>query len=486
MLSVAFSLCLLLPPLQEAAPAPSRFHLIRSTSGSRGTPQGARFVMEDPRTVFHAGQDRQVLVLFEWQGPAGRHRCEGQWKDPSGRVVFTSTSDVEARGPRFGVYWGLSLPDRVATGTWVMEASVDGEPAGVHAFQILTGPGDPSAAPARRALGVAEIYERGLAQTLTVEAVDASGALMATASGFFLGPDLVSTSFGGLNAASKARLAGADRPRVETSEIVSWNRRDDWAILRFRGAGGATPLPSPDPPQVGDRCFFLDAQPDGGRVIVETSIVGRSPAGDLSLGDVAGEASLGGPVFNEFGEIVAKLAGSGVPGATALDLSGLGDRTRRVEARGTRARPLVPAPSEGAASRTLSDLEQTGVFVRALARTPHFVSGVMGTGIERQGQGQIPVAVDQRFRFARADGQCVVFVTWVPSGKEDTTLHFELYDEDNRRLAATEPRKARLRSGQPFVQYWEVKLAALKPGLHRVDVVAGASPVWRTFFRLTE
>jgi hypothetical protein len=485
-LFVALTLGLSLLPLPEQAaqPAPPRVHLIRSTSGSRGAAQGARFVMEDPRTLFHAGQDRQVLVLFEWQGPAGRHRCEGQWKDPSGRVVFTSTSDVEARGPRFGVYWGLSLPDRVAIGTWVMEASVDGEPAGVHAFQILTGPGDSSAAPARRTLAVAEIYERGLGQTLTLEALDASGALIATASGFFVSPDLVSTSFGSVNAASKVRLVTTDGRRLETSDVVSWNRRDDWVIFRFRGANGTPPLPSPEPPQVGDRCFFLEAGADGGRVIVETSIVGRSPTGDLSLGDVAGEASLGGPVFNEFGEIVAKIAGSGIAGASVLELYGLADPARRVEVRGARARPLDAAPSEGAASRTLSEIEQAGGFVRPLARTPHFVSGVMGTGIEKQ--GQIPVAVDQRFHFSRADGQCVVFVTWVPSGKEDTTLHFELYDEDNRRLAATEPVKARLRSGQSFVQYWQLKLAGLKPGLHRVDAMAGASPVWRSFFRLTE
>lgn len=480
--AVALSLCLAMPLTQAVAPSPSRFHLVRSTSGSRGTPQGGRFVMEDPRTVFHAGQDRQVLVLFEWQGPSGRHRCEGNWKDPSGRVVFTSTSELDARGPRFAVYWGLSLPDRVATGTWVLEASVDTEPAGVHAFQILTGTADASETPARRALAVAEIYERGLAGSLTLEALDASGGLIASASGFFLGPELVSTSFGALNAAAKVRLSTADGARAETSEVVSWNRRDDWAILRFRGAKGTPPPSSPAPPQVGDRCFFLDAQADGGRVIVDTSIVGRSPLGDLSLGDGAGEESYGGPVFNEFGEIVAQLAGSGIPGASAFDLSGLGDR--RMLMRGGRARPLVAAPSEGAASRTLADLDQAGLFVRPLARTPHFVSGVLGTGIERK--GTIPVAVDQRLRFSRADGHCVVFVTWSPSGKEDTTTHFELYDEDNRRLASTEPRKARLRTGESFVLTWELKLAALKPGLYRVDMVAGASPVWRTFFRLAD
>jgi hypothetical protein len=350
---------------------------------------------------------------------------------------------------------------------------------------ILAGPADPSAAPARRVLSVAEIYERGLAQTLTLEALDASRAPLAVTSGFFVAPDLVSTSFGGINAVRSVRLVGGDQPHMETSDVVSWNRRDDWAVLRYAGATGRPAPLAADPPRVGDRCFFLDAQADGGRVIVETTVVGRSPDGDFSLGETAGETSHGAPVFNDFGEIVAKLAGSGIPGATRFDLFGLdADRTRRVQARGTRARPLTPLPADGAASRTLSELEQAGVFVRRLARVPHFVSGVMGTGIERQ--GRIPVATDQRFRFSRADGRCVVFVTWVPSEKEDTNLRFELYDEDNRRLAATEPRKTRMRPGQSFVQYWEVGLTSLKPGLHRVDVVAGSLPVWRTFFRLTE
>jgi len=239
------ALVLLLYPLlalSAAGQSSGRFHLVRSASGGRGAPDGSRFLIEDPRVIFHAGQDRQVLVVFEWQGPAGQHKCSGAWKDPSGRVVFTSEATVNARSSRFGVYWGLSLPDTVATGTWVVEALVDGEPAGAHAFQIVAVPGEPGGAPLRRALATAELYQRGLAETLTLEAVGASGMSLGTSSGFFVAPDLVSTSFAGINAARLVRLITSDQERLETSEVVAWNRREDWAV--FCASRG----PRDDPP----------------------------------------------------------------------------------------------------------------------------------------------------------------------------------------------------------------------------------------------
>ncbi len=136
-------------PGNVVVPAASRFRLVRSTSGDHGTQDRDRFVFENPRSVFHAGADRQVLVLFEWQGPLGPHHCEGIWKDPGGRAVLTSQSDLVARAPRFGVYWGLTLPDAVATGTWVLEARIDGEPAGAHAFQVVASPPGSQDKPAR-------------------------------------------------------------------------------------------------------------------------------------------------------------------------------------------------------------------------------------------------------------------------------------------------------------------------------------------------
>ena len=469
-----------------AAQSSGRYHLVRSVSGSRGTPQGQRFVMEDPRTTFHAGQDRQVLVLFEWEGPAGRHHCEGAWKDPSGRVVFTSTGDVDARGPRFAVYWGLSLPDTVATGTWVIEATVDGGPAGVHAFQIIAAPRDPSAPPARRPLSVAEIYQIGLAATLTVEAVDSVGTRLDQASGLFVPPDLVLTTFGVLNEARKVRVLAADGRHFETADVVSWNRRANWAFLRVAGAEGKALDRAPAPPGIGDRCYFLDAQGDGSRAIVEASVTGRSGAGDLVISEVEEGATIGAPVLNEYGEAVGTTTSHlSVVGASVLDLGTIGSETGGYP-RGGRVRGFPPAPAQSSASRTLEDLDKDGLFVKALARTPHSVLGILGTGVEHQGKARIPVATDQRFRFSRAEKSCVVFVTWIPALKQDSTAAFELFDENNRRVAGTDPAKVKLRPGESFVHHWTISLPALVPGIYRVDVKLGPDPVWRSFFRVTE
>jgi len=69
-------------------------------------PAGQRFVIEDPRTVFSAETDRQVLVYFEWEGRPGTHHCEARWKDPSRQVVLVSPID----------YYRLPLGGSASTG----------------------------------------------------------------------------------------------------------------------------------------------------------------------------------------------------------------------------------------------------------------------------------------------------------------------------------------------------------------------------------
>lgn len=131
--------------------------------------------------------------------------------------------------------------------------------------------------------------------------LDAKGGHLETTSGFFLAPRVALVSFSGLNAGHLARIAAPATASGETGDVLSWNRREDWAILRFAAATGPVPPRAASPPQVGDRCFFLDAQGEAGRVILETAVVGLSDNGDLFLGERAGEASFGSPVLNEFG-----------------------------------------------------------------------------------------------------------------------------------------------------------------------------------------
>lgn len=472
------------PPAKPAQVAPaSRFHLVRATSGSRGSQEGQRFLIEDPRSVFHAGQDRQVLVLFEWRGPLGPHRCEATWKDPSGKAVLTSRSELVARGPRFGAYWGLSLPDAVATGTWLIEALVDGEPAGAHAFQIVAGAADPGAPPPRRALGVSELYQRALAATLTVTAMDASGRSLSTSSGLLLTPELVLVPFLSLNMARTARVRLPDGRQLGTNVILAFDRKGDWGLLRLGEPAGQPLARAEMAPGVGDAGYLVALQGDGSRVIVETSFVGRSASNDLLIPAHVDLGSAGGPVLNEFGEVVGFVVADHVfLGAGRLDLLPLG--ALHPSTGGTRVRSLPAVPDAAAATRTLADLELAGEFVRPLAATRHFVSGVLGTGIaEDRG---VPFAVGQKFRFSRTEARLVVFVTWAGRQKQEATAEIVLFDESNLALFKSPSNQLKLRPGRTLVQWWPVELARLQAGVYRVDAVLNGDPLWRTFFALTD
>lgn len=64
------------------AAADSAFRLIRSVSGTKLVQETGRYGVEDPRTVFYAPADKEIIVYFTWEGPPGPHRfnskmCEG-------------------------------------------------------------------------------------------------------------------------------------------------------------------------------------------------------------------------------------------------------------------------------------------------------------------------------------------------------------------------------------------------------------------------
>src|SRR5437870_5492672 len=143
--------------------------LVRSTSGTKGSVQGSRYVIQDPRTTFYAGEDRHVVVYYEWEGAARPHECKVTWKDPSGAAVLISPYSSQTRTPRFGVYLTLALPEAPRLGLWAVEAEVDDQPAGTHTFQIQERPAAGEArAAVRRVLAPAELYSRAQAAALGV------------------------------------------------------------------------------------------------------------------------------------------------------------------------------------------------------------------------------------------------------------------------------------------------------------------------------
>jgi hypothetical protein len=249
--------------------------MLRATTGTRGVERDGRFVIEDPRTVFHAGQDHKVIASFEWEGPTGPHKFEGLWKDPNGKVEIVSGFDYEAKGSPFAGYFTMLVDDSPPTGVWTIEARIDGETAGNFSFEIVSG-GDSSPVPlARIPLTSTEAYHQAQAGTVFIEKLDASGKEIGRASGFLIGPDRVVTAFGNIDGASGVRVLFDNGQSRDTTQVMSWNRRQDWAVLKIETQG----MPELKPAQakswnVGDCFYSLGTSSAGGRTIVAGSIVG--------------------------------------------------------------------------------------------------------------------------------------------------------------------------------------------------------------------
>ncbi len=100
-----------------------------------------------------------------------------------------------------------------------------------------------------------------------------------------------------------------------TKEVVAWNRRQDWAILKVN-AGKVSVLgrAAANSWSVGDRCYGLDVPADGNLIIAEGNIVGKhNPIGfgeRLNISLSPDRRARGSPLLNEYAEVIGIMGGS--------------------------------------------------------------------------------------------------------------------------------------------------------------------------------
>ncbi len=478
-----------------------QFRLVRSISGSKGEQKSGRFVIEDPRSVFYLPEDTKIIVYFEWDGPAGKHHLEGIWKNPAGKVAVLSDFDYEAKEKRFAAFWTLTLAESMPTGMWTMEARVDGEAAGTHTFQVVAAPRPADTAITRPLPTPADIYRKTSAGSVFVQRLGARGEVTGAGSGFFVSRNVVLTAFQVIDAASNLRVGLADGRRIETDEIIAWDRRQDWALLKV--SAGETPvLPRarPNSWNVGDRCYAMDSPGLGSRTIVETTVAGISqPEGSgerilLSAG-ISGVA-VGSPLLNEYGEVIGVLGGRIIPGFDPLEAQGL-TMEQAVSAAGGFAPVGMAVPihvvsekNEEGKTTPLAEMNSSGQFVSPVTARDSVLYGVLARGIERK--GRLPQPIEQGYSFSRRDPTFAVFVSWKPIAavrgkkKTKTSVVARVFDIDNRMRIETRP--AKLELNLQAVSYFmaDLPLSTLRAGLYRVDVVLSDETAWRAFFRVSD
>jgi S1-C subfamily serine protease len=474
------------------------FRVTRSIAGPSGAESNGHLIMEDPRTVFQLGQDRKVIVYFEWEGPVGQHKFEGLWKNTEGKVILVSDFQYTATTKQFSGYWTMLLSGSETPGVWTLEARIDGESAGNLSFQLVAEPSTvpPSTpTPTRQPLAPAELYKQAAQVIVYIDKIDSHGKAVARGSGFYLDGDQVVTAFQNIDGASALRVISADGHATDVTQVKSWNRWQDWAILPSTASkAGGISRAAPNSWSIGSVCYYLETSTGSSRIITDTSIVGENTfprAGErLNLTASPGRVAIGSPLLNEFGEVIGMVGGSLAPGTDLLGSYMLaGDPTTVGQSgiiRDGLAVPitLIPFSSDRTTVTSLDELAHSGQMLPLLTSQEKVLFGDLALTLEKS-QGAVS-PLNSRQQFSHQDQKVYVYLSWAPTENFKGVAEMAIFDGDNRSLGQSKPLKVNLHPGNVSGSVWDIPLAPLSPGIYRVDVSLGNDLVWRRFFRLTD
>jgi len=240
---------------------------------------------------------------------------------------------------------------------------------------------------------------------------------------------------------------------------------------------------------VGDRCFALDVEADGTRVLADGRINGTSDhpkAGPrLSLSMFIDRGGIGGPLFDDYGSAIAVVGGTLVPGAGALaDRRGWQDQMSLARIAAVPLSAITVPEKAGAMPARLPDLLARGEVVPLLTATGDYAEGLFARAIVKGPGGAVPRDTGREFR--ASDGEISVLTTWHAQTKRKGTATFKLYDVENKLLAAAPPTKISHKPGERTELAWRISVAGLPSGVYRLDLVADAEPIWRAGFRIVD
>ncbi len=179
-----------------------------------------------------------------------------------------------------------------------------------------------------------------------------------------------------------------------------------------------------------------------------------------------------------------------LPGVRSLEGTKFGYPSRLLASgvftRGGLATPitLIPYSLPADAAKRLEELARGGQFVEPLAGDRNVMFGSVARRVDRK--GPVPQPVDEKTDFSRRESEIAVLLNWFPKEKTKSQTSLRVYDLDNRLLVEGKPAKIELTPNHAMATAWQLPIANMPPGIYRVDVLLGQSPVWRTFFRITE
>jgi hypothetical protein len=470
-----FAVCtVLVSSVSASAQTPNT--ILKISSGPGGTEVNGTFRLDEERARFDPATDKQVVVLFQWDGAAGAHRLGVQWRSPDGGLSTNSAIDYVAKDRRFGAYWTLPLNPSLPAGMWSVEATIDGEPAGRFTFELA--PMAMRAAATRRPLSASEMFARLSAAFVVLDRQSTSGQHLDPAAAFSTGQGRLTTAIAALDGADVVDAIYPDGAHKRVDALQALNRRQDWAVIAGAPTASDLPVAAASAAKVGDRCFSMDGTTSGGRVLVEGSISGdlKTPGtgGRLLAQWHNGMGMPGAPVVNEFGELMGFVGGTMVAGTSSVaDLLHF-----RGMLRGT---PIVPQTLvrsvPDATPTSVADLRARGELLPALRGSEHVLSAGFAKRLLRS---RFVAPSEQQDEFIAEDKTFIAFVSWSAQGRLKGLLALKLFDEMNRLVAESKPKKIDLRPNVSLLSSWEIPVPQA-PGWYRGEFLVDGVPVYRSF-----
>ncbi len=186
-------------------------------------------------------------------------------------------------------------------GTWSIEATVDGVPAGRFTFEVTDH--KVASGAVKPMLTQAALYERLNRAFVVLLRSSKVGRELRAMAGFSPRAGWIYTSMSALDSADDIRVVSRGGTPTPVTTVVAWNRRQDWEVMSGDVDADALPIAPADATKVGTRCFSMEGTSATGRVLNECIITGQDAQGiwPLIASFSVGSGEPGAPVLNEFG-----------------------------------------------------------------------------------------------------------------------------------------------------------------------------------------
>jgi hypothetical protein len=342
----------------------------------------------------------------------------------------------------------------------------------------------------------AEVYQRAAPATVFLTSLDENGDAITRGFAFFIDKGVLLTAFQVIDGATSLRADFADGSSATLSNVVAWNRRQDWAILKIDSAN-VQPLEkaAPNSWKIGDLCYVLMSQGQGSRTIQNLSITGlQGNAGSaqrLNISWYGVGTTVGAPALDGYGRVIGVLGG-GMSWMGSRRMGSLMGYFEPVQAGGpTIADPTVlpiasiPDAAISQQPTTLAEMMTRGVLMMPVVSNSQVATASLSEDIQNIAHQAI-MAVRPNREFSKRIGEFALVATWGPNEKLKGSQQLRLYDGDNQPVLQGAVSKIDLTPRVTAFSAWKVPITSLEPGIYRVDLLVNDRPQWRGFVRVTQ